>query len=164
MKVDFYQGLITRMSHPPRRQAVFVFLCKQLPRIIAVCYALVATVLLVIRHEVALRITLCPAVTFVLATLIRHLLNFPRPYEVYPITPLINAKRTGHSFPSRHTVSAVIIALAFWYLWWPLGVLFSLAALGVAFCRVAAGLHFVRDVLAAIALALICGFIGFWLI
>lgn len=162
MKVTFYQNLITYMSHPPRRQTVFVFLCRWLPRLIAGCYLCALLFLAVMRNEAVWRFALCPAVTFVAATALRHFLNFPRPYEVYPLTPLLSAKRTGHSFPSRHTVSAVIIAMAFWYLWLPLGVLFALAALTVGFCRVAAGLHFVRDVLAAVLLAVLCGLVGFF--
>ncbi len=164
MKVTFYQTLITHMSHPPKRHTVFVFLCRWLPRIIAGCYLLTLLLLTAIRSEMVWRFAFCPAVTFVAATVLRYFLNFPRPYEVYPLTPLISAKRTGHSFPSRHTVSAVIIAMAFWYLWMPLGALFAFAALAVAFCRVAAGLHFVRDVLAAVLLAVLCGFLGFFLL
>ena len=96
-----------------------------------------------------------PAFKFVLATLLRKILNFPRPYDVYhfnPIGPYEPGK--GKSFPSRHTASAFAIARALWYVDKSFFAIGFLIACSVGMLRIMTGKHFPKDVLAAMIFVL----------
>lgn len=105
-----------------------------------------------------------PAVTFILATLIRSGINAPRPYEKLGITPLIPKNTKGKSFPSRHVVCIVIIAAAWLYIYPPVGIFMSAVSLVIMIIRPLAGVHFTVDVIAGAVFAALCGIIGFVLI
>ena len=98
-----------------------------------------------------------PAFTLVTVSLVRKLINAPRPYEKYDTNPLIKKDKKGHSFPSRHSASVFIIAAAFLYVCLPLGVLFFCIGIIMCLSRVLAGVHFIKDVVAGAAYALLCG-------
>ena len=53
-----------------------------------------------------------PLAALILVTVLRHVFHAPRPYDQMNYYPLISHK-PGNSFPSRHTASSVIIAMAF---------------------------------------------------
>lgn len=112
--------------------------------------------------EIFLRFTLIPLGTFLLVTALRAIINAPRPYEVYDYTPVVRKSTKGRSFPSRHTVSAFIIAMAFLYVQVSLGIIMMCVALGIAAIRVIAGVHFVRDVVSGAALGILIGALGFF--
>ena len=101
---------------------------------------------------------------FLGVTALRHWHNAPRPYEVWKIPPLFPRSKKGHSFPSRHSAAASVIAMAFWYINPAAGVLVMAVAVLIAVSRVLAGVHFVRDVLAGLAAGIIGGMIGFFII
>lgn len=103
-----------------------------------------------------------PAAAFVLGSAARAALDFPRPYEVYGLPPLVDKSTKGRSFPSRHLFSAAVIAAACGWVSRPLGVLIALVTALLAPERVLAGVHFPRDVLAGIALGAAFGWLGFW--
>ena len=97
---------------------------------------------------------------FIAASVLRAILNFPRPYEVYPIFGG-RAPRAlgGKSFPSRHAFSIFLIATllvpeALWValVLYGLGVLLSAA-------RVLLGIHFPRDVICGAMLGALLGFL-----
>ena len=112
--------------------------------------------------EVFLKFSLIPLGTFLLVTALRAIINAPRPYEVYDYTPVVRKDTKGKSFPSRHTVSAFIIAMAFLYVQTSLGIIMMCVALGIAVIRVIAGVHFIRDVVSGAALGILIGAIGFF--
>ena len=87
-----------------------------------------------------------PAISFLLLTLVRSRINRPRPYEAWPITPLIPRNKQGESFPSRHVVSSTIIAMTYLYFHPPVGAAFLLVSLISALVRVLAGVHYPTDV------------------
>ena len=103
------------------------------------------------------RLVLIPGVGFVLLSLVRQRLNAPRPYEQWPISPLITREKTGDSFPSRHVFSATVIALAaFWFDWhWGLPLL--VLAFLLAIIRVVGGVHYPRDVVVGAVCGLVVG-------
>ena len=100
------------------------------------------------------------AVPFVLVSLLRKVINAPRPYELIDIDPSAPKNKKGESFPSRHTFSIFLIATL--CIPWRIYVAVTLAVLGVvlAVCRVLLGYHFVRDVVAGFAVGVISGVIG----
>ena len=112
----------------------------------------------------AIRFALVPAIAFAVTTLIRSAINAPRPYEQFDIDPIIHKSTQGKSLPSRHVASATIIACALYWMNVPLGFVAFAACIIVSTTRIIGGVHFPRDVFAAIALALVIGVVGFALI
>ena len=97
-------------------------------------------------------------------TLLRVIIDEQRPYERFD-TPSVFGKTTkGKSFPSRHTASAFIIAMAFMYVnfWW--GMLAMLIALLIELSRIMAGAHYIHDVLAGMAISIVAGWIFMFLL
>ena len=105
-----------------------------------------------------------PAAGFIAVTIVRHLVNAPRPYENGGAPALIDKSTKGHSFPSRHTFCMFMIAYA-WLAWQPIvGIILLACAITLATCRVLLRVHFPRDVIAAAILATLFAIIGFWIL
>ena len=104
-----------------------------------------------------------PAVSFVLLSIGRDKLNRPRPYETFEMPPVIKKDTKGHSFPSRHVFSAAMIALTFLFMlpWMWLGICFLAVTAVLAVVRVVSGVHYISDVLAGIAVAVVAAYIGY---
>ena len=130
--------------------------------LIAVAYA-AAVLMLVVAGDVlrAVRVIAVPALTLALVSYLRKRWDAPRPYDLYDIDPIIHKDERGKSMPSRHVSSAVIIACALAWLHLDWGVLAFVACAIVAFTRIIGGVHFPRDVAAGVAIALVCGILGF---
>jgi membrane-associated phospholipid phosphatase len=75
---------------------------------------------------------------------------------------VIKKDTKGKSFPSRHIFSSAVIALTFiavpGCLW--IGAALLLCAVLLAVIRVISGVHFISDVIAGFAFAVICAAIG----
>jgi membrane-associated phospholipid phosphatase len=149
-------------SRPRRLRALRTLnsLCTLVP------YGVFPTVLAALawkRDPNALRLALTCGVSFAALSLLRRLLNRPRPYEVYHMAPLLHKDTRGKSFPSRHVFSIFVIAVSLLYVL-PRPYLGAvLLGLGVvlAAVRVLAGVHFLRDVLAGAAIGVLSAVIGF---
>lgn len=130
----------------------------------AALYIAAGAWLLLTRDARCVRFVLVPAVTFVLATIVRRAINRTRPYDALDFEPVGVVRRgKGLSMPSRHTASAAAIALAFAYAF-PRPAVFALTAALcalVAISRVVKGVHYPSDVLAALAFSVICAWIGY---
>ncbi len=101
-----------------------------------------------------------PAVTFLSVSILRVIINKPRPYEAMNIDPLIKKDTIGKSFPSRHSASIFTIAMAsFGFSVW-VGI--ALIVIGIIMCisRVIAGVHYISDVIAGAVYSIILGLIG----
>lgn len=106
----------------------------------------------------------CNAIAFILATLLRSLINRKRPYETLGIAPVIPKDTKGKSFPSRHAFCAWLIALNWLIVFHqPLSlingtivVIYCIFAFIVSVLRVILTLHYPSDVIAGATLALIC--------
>ena len=94
-----------------------------------------------------------PLIAFLSVTIIRKLINRKRPYEYMNIKPLVSHKR-GQSFPSRHTLSAMIIALVTYSINQVLGIIMIILASLIGICRILAGVHHISDVIVGAMYAL----------
>ncbi len=103
-------------------------------------------------------------VPLVIVSLVRHLINAPRPYELYSFYELAPKSKKGGSFPSRHAFSVFAIGTALCFVHPVLGAV--LLALGVLLCvmRVLLGIHFIRDVVAGALTGALSSVIGMLII
>lgn len=109
------------------------------------------------------RALLVPGVSFVLLSVFRSVVNRPRPYEAFELSPVIKKDTKGHSFPSRHVFSATIIAMTFILHspWSWLGLIFLAVSLLLAVVRVISGVHYISDVVAGIVVAVVAAVLGY---
>lgn len=113
-----------------------------------------------------LRAALVPGISFVLFTVLRKVINAPRPYEVFDAAPVIPKDTRGNSFPSRHAFSIFIIAMTFCAccpLAWA-GPVMMAAGVLLAVIRVVSGVHFPCDVVVGALLGMLAGFVGLWIL
>ena len=127
-------------------------------------YVLWAVYLKATKTWIVLAYLLVPAIGFIVLSVIRKRMNWPRPYELGTFPPLLNREGKGRSMPSRHVFSAAIISTVAWGVNPLLSVLGLSLALLLAGVRVLAGLHFVRDVVVGFLSAILWGFFWFYLL
>ena len=111
---------------------------------------------------IVLAYLLVPATGFIILSVIRKRMNWPRPYELGTFPPLLNREGKGSSMPSRHVFSAAIISTVAWGVHPLLSFLGLSLALLLAGVRVLAGVHFVRDVVVGFLSAILWGFFWFY--
>lgn len=127
-------------------------------------YVLWAAYLKASKTWIVLAYLLVPATGFIVLSVIRKRMNWPRPYELGTFPPLLNREGKGSSMPSRHVFSAAIISTVAWGVNPLLSFLGLSLALLLAGVRVLAGLHFVRDVVVGFLSAILWGFFWFYLL
>ena len=125
-------------------------------------YVLWAVYLKATKTWIVLAYLLVPAIGFIVLSVIRKRMNWPRPYELGTFPPLLNREGKGRSMPSRHVFSAAIISTVAWGVNPLLSFLGLSLALLLAGVRVLAGLHFVRDVVVGFLSAILWGFFWFY--
>ncbi len=108
------------------------------------------------------RILLAPALCLFLVTVLRYVINRPRPYNERGagIIPLVEKRAQDKSFPSRHTACAFVIALTVlpYALWAGIPLLVLAGLVGVV--RFALGVHYPSDIVAGAGLGILCGLAG----
>ena len=125
-------------------------------------YVLWAAYLKASKTWIVLAYLLVPATGFIVLSVIRKRMNWPRPYELGTFPPLLTREGKGSSMPSRHVFSAAIISTVAWGVHPLLSVLGLSLALLLAGVRVLAGVHFVRDVVVGFLSAILWGFFWFY--
>lgn len=107
-----------------------------------------------------LKLILVPAISFILLSIFRNILNLPRPYERYDIDPIIKKETKGNSFPSRHVFSAFVIGGSLYKISPFLGLFILFLGIIISIARVLGGVHFFIDVAAGGLLGLILSYLG----
>ena len=156
-----------RLSTPFRGEKKEKILCAANRLLTRFCYVLYPLLLIwlgVQRDGRFWKALLVPAVSFILLSLVRSGLNFPRPYQVLDITPIIKKDTQGKSMPSRHVFSIFVIAATFLWILPPLGIFLMILGVLLAAVRVIGGVHFPRDVIVGAAVGLLAGLVGYVLI
>ncbi len=127
-------------------------------------YPLYLIVLFIEKDVWLWRALIVPAVSFILLTIVRRMINAPRPYERFGIPPVIDKDTKGKSFPSRHVFSVFIIAMTIFYAHPGPGIILGGIGILLGITRVRAGVHEPRDVIAGGISGILCGVIGYYLI
>lgn len=150
----FYQTLLTYISKRPTLKKALVLIVKYSPYITMTLYPCILIYLFIIQSSLFIDAVYKPLGAFLLVTIIRKIVNRPRPYETLNIEPLV-AHKKGESFPSRHAVSSMVIGLVCFYVHPILGIFGVSVATIVCLSRIIAGVHYISDVLVAIIIAVL---------
>ena len=164
MYSEWYEHISAPLRNRPAAVRTLNALDKGLVAIIAVGYIAAIIWMLVCADARVGRFIAVPAAGFVALSAVRAVLNLPRPYEAAGIDPLIKKDTQGKSCPSRHIFSAFVIAFALLWICVPAGIAAIVLGCIVCYCRIVGGVHFPRDVVAAVLFAAACAAIGFLLI
>ncbi|MGN0463065.1 MAG: phosphatase PAP2 family protein [Ruminococcus sp.] len=143
---------------------VIKFLYKFLPLVLFLGYPIMVIYLVAVWDLRFIKVLTIPAVTFLAVTVMRILINRPRPYEKYSFTPVFPKDTKGKSFPSRHTASAFIISYAFLYICPVLGVVSMVISAFLSLLRPVVGVHYVSDVLGGFLVSSLLGIVFFFII
>lgn len=154
---EFYRKIRVIVEKYPLLKPIIVGYNGLVTTMMYTLYAVLLAYLFLVSYHALFRALLVSGLSFLLISLYRKWLNQPRPYESWAITPLIARKGKGESFPSRHVFSATLISMCWLWQSPSLGLFLLLLSLGLAVCRVVAGVHYPKDVLAGYALGLLFG-------
>ena len=91
-------------------------------------------------------------IPFLVVTILRRLINAPRPES--------SLGKAGGAFPSRHAFSAFAIGTLLCFISTPLGILTLVFGILLSVSRVLLGIHFPRDVIAGALIGVVSGLIG----
>ncbi|MGV3354977.1 phosphatase PAP2 family protein [Streptococcus orisratti] len=156
-----YKVFYDHISQPFRQQPRYLYFLRTLngfiTKLMYASYPLVLAFVFWKNSRAILAFILIPGVSFIILSLARKIINYPRPYDTWEITPLIAKDSSGQSLPSRHVFSAAVISMCLMRLTALLGVPALILSAVLAVCRVVGGVHYPRDVVVGYALGLVCG-------
>lgn len=108
----------------------------------------------------AIELLIITGVPFIALSVMRQMINAPRPYELLEFYERKPKDKAGHSFPSRHVFSVFVIATVIVPANVGLGIGLFVLGIALAAMRVLLGVHFIRDVVAGALTGVISGAIG----
>lgn len=149
-----YQVMLEYIRQRPTLEKTILFITKYIPYMTVCLYLCLLTYLFIINDSLLIETIWKPLGAFLTVTIIRKIVNRPRPYETLNITPLKSHKK-GESFPSRHCVSSMIIALVCFPIHLVLGITALIMAIVMSICRVLAGVHYISDIIVSMIIAII---------
>ncbi|MEC9489471.1 MAG: phosphatase PAP2 family protein [Halanaerobiales bacterium] len=135
-----------------------IFITKFAPRFFSTIYFAAVVWLIYINDAGLKQFVFAPAVVYSLAKIIPYLYNRKRPFADLEVQSLVE-QRNDHSFPSTHSSSSFIIALAFLNLNLLAGLILLAAAAATAISRVMVGVHYPLDIVGAVTIAFTVHFI-----
>ena len=148
-------------SRPRLRAALSVF-SRAAVAFVAVSFIFSAAVLLFERWTVGCAYLFFTCMPFIMVSLMRAVINSPRPYELYAMPEKFKSsgRKEGRSFPSRHVFSAFVIGVMSLTVSPMLGCLLLFLGVCLGACRILLGIHFVKDVLAGAFIGAFSGTVG----
>ena len=164
MKKEFYEKIYTFMKKHGGLSRAAVVLSKSITFTIYLFYPVFICLLYLQHSSFLLSAFLVPAVSFIILSVVRRIINAERPYEKFNIPTLYGKCKKGCSFPSRHTFSAFMIAFTLLFVNIPIGITLLVLSTILALLRILCGAHFIKDVLTGAVFAAISALIGFIII
>ncbi len=163
MNEKIFKACVSYFNRHSIAYSILEVIYKGLPNILFVAYPTFLLYVWFFNNESLPKLVFVPLGVFLLVTVLRVIINEQRPYEKYGTPSVFNKQTKGKSFPSRHTASAFIIAMAFLYINVPLGIVALLFSLLIEASRVLAGAHYAHDVIAGSLLSIVAGIIFIFL-
>ncbi len=164
ISTETYKSIVGFFKRNKTCNTVLKLCYNFLPLIMFVSYGILIVFMFFSDIKIFARITLSPLTVFAIVTFFRKIFNRPRPYEKFATTSVFGKNKKGESMPSRHTACAFIIAMAFMYVSIPLGIAYLIISALIMISRVLAGVHFISDVIAGMAISLLYGYFSFFII
>ena len=159
-----YKDRIKNLKTKKKLYKALYFLYTYLPVVMFISYPTMLIAKAFIGFDLKLlMMVLIPAAVLLVVTIIRKLVNRPRPYEKHNSPSLFERDGSGESFPSRHTASAFVLAMSGFALSVYIGAVLLLIATIIALTRIITGVHYVSDVLAGMIIAVGAGSVFFFL-
>ncbi len=152
-----YERTVTFFYDNKTAYNILYFIYKILPAFLFLAYPALLLYKFFMQEQSLLLLIFIPLGVLILVSVLRIVIDEKRPYEVYGMDSVFHKKTKGKSMPSRHTACAFIIAMALLSLNVPVGIFALAIATLITASRVLAGAHFIRDVLAAIAISVLSG-------
>ena len=163
MNMKFYYNLNRKVRADKTKRQLVMILNELLTWLIVLIYV-ICLILLLVRRQYRELFLLAgvPLAGFILSRFLRMIVRDPRPYQRIRIKPLVRRRKSSYSFPSCHITSAFVIGTSLCAVSMvPAGVLVLILGIGLAFLRVMAGAHYIKDVLAGAALGILCGLVAY---
>ncbi len=158
--MGFYENLNYKVRRHPGLCKLMLISNKVISAYTFVCFPLICLHLLVTSDfEMLGKTVVLTALGFVFVTVLRKIVKRERPYVSGGYQPVFAKESKYDSFPSRHTYSAVVIALAAFQVSPWLFALNITLSLILALFRVLGGVHRVTDVIFALLIAIAFGFV-----
>lgn len=104
-----------------------------------------------------------PFIAIFISKIIRKNINTRRPFEILNIQSLVQHEG-GNSMPSNHSVSAMVLAIAFIYIAPKYKIIFIVLAIITGMSRIMAGLHYPIDVIFGFLIGISIGVLGFFVL
>lgn len=164
ISTETYKSIVGFFKRNKTCNTVLKLCYNFLPLIMFVSYGILIVFMFFSDIKIFARITLSPLTVFAIVTFFRKIFNRPRPYEKFATPSVFGKDKSGESMPSRHTACAFIIAMAFMYVSIPLGIAYLIISALIMISRVLAGVHFISDVIAGMAISLLYGYFSFFII
>lgn len=127
-------------------------------KVFFILYIINISYLLINKDIRLIKYILIPFIGFIIVSIIRKKLNRKRPFEELDIKAFIEHDK-GESFPSKHSTSAMIIAISTLLINPYLGIIMILLAILTGLSRVFVGVHYPFDIIGGFSLALFVNFI-----
>ena len=164
MTKEQYQKVTEPLRSNPERAKRATSLNHVLTALVFCVYPLYLFMLFTDKNPWLWRAIFVPAVSFVILTIVRKIINAPRPYEKFQIPPVLEKDTKGKSFPSRHVFSVFIIAMTIFYEHPSAGILLGIIGICLGVVRVFVGVHEPRDIVAGAVFGIACGVVGYYVI
>ena len=158
------QDILKRVNEKNGLKKLLIIASMTVTVLSVVAFVLVIYTAYVKDVVLSIKLLAMSAIPFVAVSLLRHLVDTKRPYEVYDFYKTPPKNKRGRSFPSRHVFSSFLIATLLFTVSAHFAIPFYILGLILALCRVLLGIHFIRDVVAGGAIGIISGVIALLLI
>ena len=156
-----YKDLLVSVNRRPKLK-----LLLRAVDIIAVILTVISYAVIIVATAIndlyfAMKLIVVCGVAFVVVSLLRKIVDAPRPYELYSDIYVVPPKRReGCSFPSRHAFSIFAIGTELAFICPAASVVILFLGIALSISRVLLGKHFIRDVLAGALVGIVTSIIG----
>ena len=154
------KNLLKSIYEKPRLYGAMLVTCKAIVLLFGIGFLFLCHGAYCKEPISLLKVGLICLLPFIIVTVIRRIINAPRPYEIYDFYEKRPKDKSGRSFPSRHLYSASVISSLCFFIYPVLGAALSLLAILLALIRVLVGIHFIRDVCAGALIGVSSALLG----
>lgn len=153
----YYEAITASLRTSPSRLFLLNLFNTSITKLMYLIYPILLIYIAWCLPNRLLPYILIPGLSFSVVTFIRKSVNQARPYEAWSIEPLLTKETAGQSMPSRHVFSATMISMCFLSVNLCLGAVLLILSAILAICRVLGGVHYPKDVLVGMLIAILAG-------